>query len=229
MRPSVFLFDIDGTLVTTGGAGRRSIERTFERVYDRPDACEQISFGGMTDRAIVRLALEAIGVVPTPSTIDAVLKAYVEVLEDEVARVADEHYRVHPGMLDAIETGARRGVAVGLGTGNILQGAKVKLERVGLFERFAFGGFGSDAEDRTELLGIGAERGARWLGASLEECRVVVIGDTPKDVAAARGIGAECIAVATGGASAEELVAAGAERVFPNLAVDGALAALFED
>jgi phosphoglycolate phosphatase-like HAD superfamily hydrolase len=132
-------------------------------------------------------------------------------------------------MLAAIDRGARAGAALGLGTGNIRAGARAKLERVGLFERFAFGGFGDDSENRTELLRVGAERGARALDVSLSECRVVVIGDTPRDVAAAHGIGALCVAVATGGSTAAELVASAADHVFDNLAQPGALAAIFAD
>ena len=109
-------------------------------------------------------------------------------------------------------------VAVGLGTGNIREGARIKLERVGIYDRFAFGGFGCDAEDRTELIRRGAKRGADRLGANRDRCRVVVIGDTPKDVAAAQAIGAECVGVGTGSFSAEQLLAAGARRAFSNLA-----------
>lgn len=228
-RPTVLLFDIDGTLVTTGGVGRRAIERTLEVVHGRADACDRIAFGGMTDPAIVRAALAAIGVATTRAAIDAVLDAYVRILEEEVRAADGARYRIHPGMLEAIQTGLERGAAVGLGTGNIRAGARIKLERVGLFERFAFGGFGCDSEDRVELLRIGAQRGAQQLGVSLAECRIVVIGDTPKDVAAAHGIGAECIAVATGGASADELLACGANRVFADLTAAGALDAVFAD
>lgn len=227
--PSVLLFDIDGTLVTTGGAGRRAIERTFEAVYGRADACNEIQFGGMTDRAIVRAGLHAIDEAPTPEAIDAVLDAYVAILERELALVDSTRYRVHLGMVEAIDAGTRAGAAVGLGTGNIRAGARAKLERVGLFERFTFGGFGDDSEDRTELLRVAAERGAKELGIPLSACRVVVIGDTPRDVAAAHGIGARCVAVTTGGATAADLVASGADHVFDTLAAPGALSALFSE
>jgi phosphoglycolate phosphatase-like HAD superfamily hydrolase len=95
-----------------------------------------------------------------------------------------------------------------------------------VYEEFAFGGFGSDAEDRTELLRHGAERGAKHLGVALAECRVVVIGDTPKDVAAAQGIGAECVGVGTGTYTPQELLECGATAAFPSLSAPGALAAL---
>lgn len=225
MRPTVLLFDIDGTLITTGGAGRRAIERAFEVRYGRTGAFESFSFGGMTDRAIVRRGLVAAGIEPTDAEIDAALASYVAVLEEEVARAPV--YRLHDGMLDALDAAAARSnVAVGLGTGNIRDGARVKLARVGVWERFPFGGFGCDHEDRPTLIGVGARRGAERLGVPLRECRVVVIGDTPKDVEAARANGADCIAVATGGASADELRAAGATTIFRDLAEDGAIDAL---
>ncbi len=226
MKPTVLLFDIDGTLITTGGAGRRAITRAFETVYGRPDACDDFSFSGMTDRAIVRLGLDAIGVTVSSATIDEVIGSYLRLLDEEVARVDAAQYRVHQGMHEAIAAGHANGCAVGLGTGNVQRGAMTKLKRVGLHERFDFGGFGDDHELRPELIRRGAERGAAKLGKSLDAVRVVVIGDTPKDIDAAKAIGAECVAVATGDHSLEALEQAGATRVFPDLTVSGALESL---
>jgi phosphoglycolate phosphatase-like HAD superfamily hydrolase len=223
MRPTVLLFDIDGTLMDSGGAGRRSMDRAFERVHCRRDACAAIRFGGMTDRAIARAGLTAIGVEATPASVDGLLAAYLEALADELPSATAI---VHAGIEAALDAGAAAGAAVGLGTGNLREGAQLKLGRVGLAGRFSFGGFGCDHETRSELLRIGAERGATALGAPLAACRVVVIGDTPKDVSAALAIGAECIAVATGTFSLEELVACGPTRAFRDLDEEGALAAL---
>jgi phosphoglycolate phosphatase-like HAD superfamily hydrolase len=117
-------------------------------------------------------------------------------------------------------------MAVGLGTGNVREGARIKLERVGVHHHFRFGGFGNDAEARPEVIRLGAERGAAELGVPLAECRVVVIGDTPRDVHAAASIGAECIAVATGSYSVEELQASGARHTFPDFSEPVALSAL---
>lgn len=223
VRPTVFLFDIDGTLLSTDGAGRRAMERAFERHTGRRDACA-FPFAGMTDRAILRAGLEVLGGAADEGAIDALLALYVAALEEELATAV---CRVHPGVeaaLDAVLT--RASSAIGLGTGNVREGARLKLGRVGLFERFAFGGFGCDHERRDELLRCGAERGAALLGAPRSACRVVVIGDTPKDVAAAQAIGAEAIAVATGPYGADALAACGATRVFAHLAEAGALDAL---
>jgi phosphoglycolate phosphatase-like HAD superfamily hydrolase len=225
-RPTVVLFDIDGTLVTTGGSGRRALERAFRTAHGRDDALHHFPLDGMTDRSIVREGLRFIGVEPTGAIIDEVLAVYLACLEGEVQATPDARYRVHPGMEAAILATRARGMAVGLGTGNVREGARVKLARVGLFQHFDFGGFGDDHEVRTELIRIGARRGLERLQVPAEAARVVVIGDTPKDVAAARAIGAESIGVGTGSYQPEQLLASGATHAFPSLASPGALEAL---
>ena len=227
VKPTVLLFDIDGTLVTTGGAGRRALERVFDLLYQRDDACRHFKFDGMTDRAIVRGGLRGIGRPDTEAEIDFVLRSYVPVLEEEVHRVDDDRYRLHRGMLEILDAAsALPDVAIGLGTGNIREGARVKLQRVGIYERFSFGGFGCDHEGRTELIRIGACRGAERLGVPLEKCRVVVIGDTPKDVAAAAAIGAEAVGVGTGNFRPDTLVACGARCAFDDLSDPAAIPAV---
>lgn len=228
-RPTVLLFDIDGTLVTTGGVGRRAIERAFHRCHGRPDACSLIRFDGMTDRSITRLALEAIEVEATEGGIDALLEVYVAELEAELRSSPPDNYRVHVGVDRAIDAARERGMALGLGTGNIVEGARLKLEHVDLYRHFSFGGFGSDHELRVELIRRGAERGAAQLGEKLDQCRVVIIGDTPKDVDAARGIGAESLGVGTGSFSAAALREHGATYAFDDLTSPGALEALLGD
>jgi phosphoglycolate phosphatase-like HAD superfamily hydrolase len=222
----VLLFDIDGTLVTTGGVGRRAVERAFGRQHGRPEACSQIRFDGMTDRSITRLGLEAIGVPPSDEAIEALLATYVAELQAELLISTREQYRVHSGVHEAIAAAAERGMALGLGTGNIEEGARLKLEHVDLYRHFSFGGFGSDHELRVELIRRGAERGAAKLGRPLAECRVLVIGDTPKDVDAARGIGAESLGVGTGSFTAQQLQNHGATYAFDDLSAPGAIEAL---
>jgi phosphoglycolate phosphatase-like HAD superfamily hydrolase len=220
------LWDIDGTLVTTSGVGRRAVERAFERQHGRADACALIRFDGMTDRGITRLGLEAIGIEPTEAAIDAVLAVYVQELQQQLVLSTADSYRVHAGVETALAAARQRGMAQGLGTGNIAEGARLKLEHVGLHHHFDFGGFGSDHELRVELIRLAAERGAQQLGRTRDACRIVVIGDTPKDVDAARGIGAESLAVGTGSFSAEQLRQHGATYAFADLSEAGALAAL---
>jgi phosphoglycolate phosphatase-like HAD superfamily hydrolase len=227
--PTILLFDVDGTLVTTPGVGRRALERAFRARHGRsPDLMTAPQ--GVTDRGMVRSALDAIGALPPGSgaeaAIDALLADYLPLLEEEIRRATD--FTLHRGvvdLLDALASDARR-CAVGLGTGNVRAGARVKLERVGIYERFAFGGFGCDHEDRGEILRAGATRGAALLGAPLSSCRVVAIGDTPLDVAAARAIDAECVAVATCKHDVETLRAAGATCAFRDLTEPGVLEAL---
>ncbi|MBN1605332.1 MAG: haloacid dehalogenase-like hydrolase [Polyangiaceae bacterium] len=225
-RPTVLLFDVDGTLVSTAGAGRRAIERTFAEIYGREDACRSFRFDGMTDLGIMRLALKALGLEPTAEAAQEIFRVYVTVLEDEVRRADRDRYRVHRGIREAIARSHELGLGVGLGTGNIREGARLKLERVSLFDQFAFGGFGNDSEDRVELIRLGADRGAALLGLPRSECRVVIIGDTPKDVAAARAIGAESVGVGTGSFSPADLLQSGATYAFADLGAPGALEAL---
>jgi phosphoglycolate phosphatase-like HAD superfamily hydrolase len=179
----------------------------------------------MTDRAIIRGGLDRVGLASDDATIDAICATYLAALAEEMPR--SEGFRVYPGvvaLLDALH--GRDGVAVGLGTGNLREGARIKLERAGLDHHFGFGGYGCDHERRDAIVRIAAERGAAQLGRPREACRVVVIGDTPRDVEAAVAIGAETVAVETGGVAASELRAAGATHAFADLSADGVLAAL---
>lgn len=226
VRPAtVVLFDIDGTLVLTGGAGRRAMRRAFEGVVGRADMLDTFSFGGMTDFLIVRTAFERGGVPWSEALRDEVLETYLAHLADELPRATG--YEVMPGVRPLLE--ALRGeshLVLGLGTGNIEPGGRMKLEPAGLNAYFAFGGFGSDAEDRAELLLRGAERGAALAGAPREACKVVVVGDTTRDITAARAIGATCVAVATGGVAEAELRAAGADVTVTDLTADAAYDAI---
>ncbi|MDB4943431.1 MAG: Hydrolase, haloacid dehalogenase-like family [Labilithrix sp.] len=229
-RPTVYLWDIDGTLISTGGAGRRSMEGAFRDLHGEAGVrAIAFPFAGMTDQRIVRDGLAALEHhAPSAADIEQVLERYLVHLAEQVARA--DTYTVHRGVPEALALLARHeSVAIGLGTGNIKKGAYAKLARGALSSSFAFGGFGCDAEDRTELLRVGATRGAALLGIPLAECRVVVIGDTPKDVAAAQGIGAECIAVGTGGFEPAALAALGARAAFATLDEDGVHAALLGD
>lgn len=231
MRPTVFLFDIDGTLLLTGGAGRRSMRGAFDDVFGPGGAAAlDFPFAGMTDRAIVRKGLHGAGATSTDdAAIDHLLEVYLARLHDEVTKAAS--YRILPGVVGVLSwlTNEVERIAIGLGTGNVKRGAYAKLARGSLDTRFAFGGFGCDAEDRTQLLRVGAERGASALGLPIAECRLVVIGDTPKDVAAAQGIGAQCIGVGTGGFEPRALLELGAHSAFATLEDDGVRDALVGD
>jgi phosphoglycolate phosphatase-like HAD superfamily hydrolase len=224
-QPTIFLFDIDGTLLLTGGCGRRAFEHAFDQVTGRRGALDGFSFGGMTDRAIARMGLTAIGREPEPEVVDRLLESYLAALAREL--LAPTNFVILPGAHDTVHAlVGREETALGLGTGNVRRGAQAKLAYADLWQPFSFGGFGCDHEDRAELLRAGAQRGATQLARPLAACRVVVVGDTVRDVAAAHAIGAECIAVCTGGDNAEKLHAAGADAVFENLLHTDLLAAL---
>ena len=216
-RPTIFLYDIDGTLVSTGGAGTRAMGWAFGQVHGRHDACAGFSLGGMTDRAIIRRGLRTIEGGESEAAIDAVLESYLERLAVELAAAPD--VRRLAGVDAALTlSAARPDSALGLGTGNVRRGARTKLAALDLWRRFDFGGFGCDSEDRGELLAAGATRGAARLGLARAQCRVIVIGDTPRDVLAARAIGARCLAVATGPYTLEELRSAQADWTVETLA-----------
>ena len=219
----ILLIDIDGTLLLTGGAGRRALSRAFGELHGRPDAVENIRFGGMTDHLIVQEALAAIGAEHSPQAVEALFACYLRHLEDEIATC---DYQLMPGARRFVDeiTGIP-GVAVGLGTGNIEAGARVKLGRGGLSSAFGFGGFGSDAVLRVDVIGAGLRRGRALLG---DDAGATIVGDTPKDVAAAHANGARCVAVATGGYSVSELRESGAEFVFEDLTRPGVLAATLD-
>jgi phosphoglycolate phosphatase-like HAD superfamily hydrolase len=223
-RPTVLLFDVDGTLLDCGGAGRAAMQRAFAEVVGRDDVCD-FPFAGSTDRAIARRGLSEAGLAVDEPAIDAFLARYLAHLESALEQ--SRRYAVLRGvvaLLDALA--AVEGFAIGLGTGNVEAGAFAKLRRGDLHRRFTFGGYGSDHEDRARLLAIGAARGAARLGAPLSGCRVIVIGDTDRDVAAARAIGADCLGVGTGPMRASELLAVGATTAVDDLAVPEARAFL---
>jgi phosphoglycolate phosphatase len=222
MKSTVLLFDIDGTLVATGGAGRRAMVAAFDELYRKNDVFDGLAFAGMTDRAIARHGVVAAVGVCDEAAIDRALDVYVAHLHRQLESA--DGYRVFPGVHEVLaRVRGQAAVAVGLGTGNVKRGAYAKLAPGDLGAHFSFGGFGCDAEERAEVLRSGARRGAESLGVPLDDCRVVIIGDTPKDVAAAKVLGAECIGVGTGGFAPASLVELGATHAFATLEDDGVL------
>ncbi len=216
-QPIVLLFDIDGTLLLSGGAGKRAVSRAFGEVLGAPGVLDDHDFRGMTDRALFRAGIDATGTPYHDELLAKLLERYLHHLARELPEA--QNFRVLPGVPELLTTlGGRDHVALGLGTGNVEQGARLKLNRGGLANHFTFGGYGDDAEDRVRLVQSGSARGAARLGHAPSACQVVVIGDSLRDVEASRGIGARCIAVTTGGHTADELLTAGADAVFETLA-----------
>jgi phosphoglycolate phosphatase-like HAD superfamily hydrolase len=216
-QPRILLFDIDGTLLTADGAGRRALSMAIRDVCGRSDAVEGIDFRGMTDALIIEHALRARPGTTGDYNIQEIYSTYLRYLKRELTK--SQSVRTLPGVVSVLN-GLRRQrnlLAVGLGTGNIEEAAYMKLGRAGLKEYFTFGGFGSDHHTRSELLRIGAARGAKHLGFALADCAVIVIGDTYHDVDAALAIGAQCIGVGTSGKTPSELRLRGATHAFENL------------
>ncbi len=225
------LFDIDGTLLTASGAGRRAIH-TALREYFGGTGPGDYWFDGKTDRQIVRdlMRAEGHGDETIDARMDAVLGRYLECLEQEL-RDPLRPPALHPGvpeLLAALED--RDDVVVGLLTGNLEAGAHAKLAAAGLDpQRFRVGAFGSDHESRPALPALAQQRARERLGLDLPGSAVVVIGDTPADIACGRSIGARAIGVATGRYSTAELRAHDPAAVFDDLAATDAVVAAILD
>lgn len=216
-RPILYLFDIDGTLLLTGGAGAAALNQVFERRYGVRGAMNHVMAGGKTDPVILAEIFDAhMARSPTIEEIGAILDEYVPLLAAELTRSTG--FRLMPAVLETLDfLAAQREVTVALATGNVRGGARAKLERAGLWERFPLGGFGDDSADRGELVRRAIERGCHHAGCEFEPDRVVVVGDTPRDVSAARACGVRAVAVATGFVDRATLEATGADAVFNTL------------
>jgi phosphoglycolate phosphatase-like HAD superfamily hydrolase len=217
-------FDIDGTLIWSAGAGRRAIHRALLEVLGTAGPIETFRFDGRTDGEIIIRLAEAAGLRTDDALVARVLDRYVEVLGEELGRPGHET-RVYPGvreLLDALE--ARGDCVLGLLTGNVAAGARLKLRAAAIApERFRVGAFGSDSHVRAELPAIAHRRAEALLGHALAGRDVVIIGDTPSDVACGQEIGARAIGVGTASYTSEELVACGAFAAFPDLSDTGAV------
>jgi phosphoglycolate phosphatase len=210
------LFDIDGTLITTGGAGAVAWRLAFEELYGIPADIGQFSDAGMTDPDVARRTFaNVIGHDPSQRELALLMAVRLEYLPAAVAE--SRGYRVLAGVTDLLPRLADTGYLLGLTTGGVEAAARFKLARGGLNRYFPFGGYGSDSVDRTELTKLAIERAAVLHGRSLGTSKCVVVGDTPLDVAAARGAGAVSIAVASGHFGVEELHDAGADYVLTSL------------
>lgn len=211
------LFDIDGTLIDTGGAGARSWAWAFQHVFGREIDIAEHSTAGMTDPAIGRVTFaEVMGRESTPEELTRLMASYQAVLPDYVASSQD--YRVLEGVHELLERLTDAGVVLGLTTGGLEAVAHAKLGRAELNRFFLVGGYGSDSEDRVALTRAAIERGERLLGGKLDREQVFVVGDTPLDVAAADGAGAVSVGVASGRYDVRELSAAAPDHVLASLA-----------
>jgi phosphoglycolate phosphatase-like HAD superfamily hydrolase len=204
------LFDIDGTLLVTGGAGAVAWQRAFQDLHGVEANIEEHTRAGMTDPEIVEIIFrEVIGRDGSEAERAAAIAGYLGQLADAVAESGG--YRVMPGIEQTLPRLAEQGVLLGIVTGNIEAAAQIKLARADLNRFFAFGGYGSDSRDRTELTRKAIERGGEVLGAPLDLEQTIAVGDTPRDGSAGHGAGIRVVGVATGAYSVEEQRAAGAD------------------
>ena len=215
----LFLFDVDGTLLSARGAGRRALGRALEAVYGVTGPIESYDFRGKTDPQIVFDLLEAAGV-SAGQVQDRLSGFYDRYLEDLRAEI---WHGGGPALLPGVSELVGRlsecpDAIVGLLTGNIEAGAKIKLEPTGLLPHFRLGAYGSDDIDRARLPDIAARRAETLVGQGISRDRVVVIGDTPLDIACARAYGARAVSVATGWHGIEELAAHRPDVLFADFA-----------
>jgi phosphoglycolate phosphatase len=213
----LFLFDIDGTLVSVRGAGRTAFARALEQTYGTAGTIERYDFRGRTDLSIVHGLMTEAGVdgERIRARVDDCFRAYAR----ELTQIIGDGSRVQvlPGVAEVVRRlGARPDAVVGLLTGNIEAGARIKLEPTGLWPLFRVAAYGGDHADRRRLPAIARER-AQALGHEFTFDRITIIGDTPLDVECARGCGAVAVAVATGQHPVGELASCGPDLLFGDL------------
>jgi len=214
-KPIVILWDIDGTLVTVDGAGEEALVSAMRSAFGLEVDLSKIDYSGRTDRRIAEMLHISAGIPLTPSSVQLFLKHYLEHLESETPRSA---MRLVPGIADTLAwIENTRGVEQGLLTGNLRSGAQIKLSRFGIWDLFPFGAFSDFSVERNELGPHALEQASQYLGMELDPGQVIVVGDTPHDVACGKVFGALTMAVSTGKYSLDQLAASN-----PDFLVDAA-------
>ena len=212
----VLLFDIDGTLIISGGAGARSWRLAFDELYGIPADIGKFTDTGMTDPDVGRRTFEAVlGREPERREFTKLLERRMHYLRQTVQESGD--YRVLPGVEELLPRLIDEGYLLGLITGNLEAAAHIKLHRANLNRFFSFGGYGSDSNDRAEVTRIAMRRASLVFGERVDPDRCVVIGDTPHDVEGAHAAGVACVAVASHNFNSEQLTEAKADWVIESL------------
>ena len=223
----VILFDIDGTLLLSGGAGVRALSRACEEVTGFRDALAEVPLAGRTDRVILYDAMRKAGRELDEQLLSALRARYVQLLQEEIQYPGRGVKAILPGVRELLDVlVAREDVFLGLVTGNFEEGARIKLEYFDLWRYFRCGAFGDDAVDRNDLVPFAWRRALESGLNAVHAHSVFVVGDTPHDIACARAAGATAIAVATGTFTAEQLRESGAVDVFKDLTDTRAFLAL---
>jgi phosphoglycolate phosphatase-like HAD superfamily hydrolase len=222
----LLLFDIDGTLLTSGGAGERALRRGFQARFGIDDDLKNIEIAGRTDSGIARRMLAAHGLPETPESLTALFDGYLHCLAEELP--ASPGYLL-PGILPLLEAlKARNDVVLALLTGNLARGAEIKLTHYGVWDYFEFGAYADDHHDRNELGHFARQRAQEKHGVEFAPERIFVLGDTPHDISCARAIGAKAIAIATGKFSMDELKACAPDYLFADLGNVPAVLEIFQ-
>ncbi len=212
----VVFFDIDGTLVHTGRAGVKAFTKVFSTEFGAHDGTERMKFGGRTDISLVREFFGLHGIEPSAANFERFFSRYAFWLDH---LIKDSAGAACHGVLEFLAElqALPNPPLLGLLTGNIRLGAEIKLRHFDLWDTFVTGGFADDHEDRNQIAAAAYGRADRLLGNTLRPDEVVVVGDTPRDIECGRSIGARVLAVATGGATLEELCKHNPDWAVPDL------------
>lgn len=222
----LLLFDIDGTLVHTQGCGKRSLSKALDELLGVQGALDQIALSGRTDYSLVREVFTSQNKPFSRALADQILERYATYLAQELFQIQERSHWILPGVRDILPKLEGK-ACLGLATGNVEQGARLKLQAVGIDGFFPVGGFGSDAEERAALVLAGAQKARRFYQKPFPE--VLVIGDTPLDIYAAKENSFLAIGVASGVYNEQSLQDAGADVVLRSLQEEGVLEALLGD
>ena len=216
MNTRAVLFDIDGTLLDTGGASDRAWRRAFKELQGVDVDIPAVTGKGVPDPEVgSQVFKHAIGRDPTDEEAEALMRRRLDHLPEEVE--SSPGYLVQEGVVELLERLNDEGVILGLTTGNVEEAARIKLARANLNRYFSFGGYGSDSPDRIELTRKALERAALVSGDTLVPANCFSCGDTPRDVEAGHGAGIRVVGVATGEYTVEQLLEAGADAVVKSL------------
>lgn len=200
------LFDIDGTLIRTGGAGMAAFTLTGEQAFGVLNGTGHMKFAGRTDTSLVREFFVSHGLETNDANVTRFFEHYLSILGETLAAYQGAPCAGVEAFLEGLSS-LSQPPRIGLLTGNIRRGAEIKLRHFGLWGWFEMGAYGDDHEDRNQIAHVALRRGRELLGEDLQPDELLVVGDTPRDVECGRAVGAKVLAVATGGASHEDLQA----------------------
>jgi phosphoglycolate phosphatase-like HAD superfamily hydrolase len=221
----LILFDIDGTLLTSGGAGERALRRGFRERFGIDDDLAQVEIAGRTDSGIARRMLAAHDLPETPENLTAFFDGYLHYLAEELPLSTGALLPGIVALLEALK--ARPDIVLALLTGNLERGAELKLTHYGVWHFFEFGAYADDHHDRDQLGHFARTRASEKHGMEFPPERIFVLGDTPHDISCARAIGAKAIAIATGKFSRVELGKLAPDFLFDDLADAGKVLEIF--